>query len=338
MQKENSPAAQQMGKGIHDMEGADAESMIPTSQMPPEFLLAANSFGANQRQEERNASTSAEGRETRIAAANNRRPELPNGMEFHPEFPYAIKITAHQGWSMSDVALQLYGTRTKSDQVTLLGRSQAAGPAAHRDPLPRNTWVRVQFEAMTLPWKRVVYSLLRINNRASWGAEQNREHGNGYDYQPYSNPATELHSITLHHAGNGNHPNTRSIQRMHMHEMDKADIGYHYVIDLQGNIHEGRDVNVRGSHVDGANTGAIGILWLADFVPGPLFDGNDEMTDAMLASTRRLIGHLMGRFPSVVRLGGHQEFSNSECPGPIGMRAVRSLRSEFGLHQPIKVD
>ena len=327
-----------MSMGMNDMEGIDAESMIPSSQPPPEFLLAASSYGNNQRQEERNANPASEGGETRIAAANNRRPQLPNGMEFHPDYPYAVKITAHQGWSMADVALQMYGTRSKANQVSLLFGSQGVGPAEQFTALPRNTWVRVQFEAMTLPWKRVVYSLLRINNRASWGAEQNREHGNGYDYQPYSDPASELHSITLHHAGNGDHADTKSIQHLHMHEMDKADIGYHYVIDLQGNIHEGRDVLVRGSHVDGANTGAIGILWLADFVPGPWLDGNDQMTDAMYASTRRLIGHLMGRFPSVTRLGGHQEFSSSECPGPIGMKAVHSLRSEFNLNQPVKVD
>ena len=33
-----------------------------------------------------------------------------------------------------------------------------------------------------------------------------------------------------------------------------SDIGYHYVIDLQGNVHLGRDVDISGSHVAGYNS------------------------------------------------------------------------------------
>jgi hypothetical protein len=40
------------------------------------------------------------------------------------------------------------------------------------------------------------------------------------------------------------------------------DIGYHFGIDCQGNIYEGRDVRLKGSSVHNFNTGVIGIVLL----------------------------------------------------------------------------
>jgi hypothetical protein len=42
------------------------------------------------------------------------------------------------------------------------------------------------------------------------------------------------------------------------------DIDYHYVIDTDGNIYEGRNIGYRGAHVSrfAGNTGAVGVLWL----------------------------------------------------------------------------
>lgn len=41
-----------------------------------------------------------------------------------------------------------------------------------------------------------------------------------------------------------------------------SDIGYHYVIHLDGTIHEGRDVNLIGAHVEGYNAHSIGICYV----------------------------------------------------------------------------
>ena len=54
-----------------------------------------------------------------------------------------------------------------------------------------------------------------------------------------------------------------------MWERGWTDIGYHFVIDPAGTIYEGRDIRVRGAHVEGANTGKVGLLLLGDFQPDP---------------------------------------------------------------------
>jgi N-acetylmuramoyl-L-alanine amidase len=42
------------------------------------------------------------------------------------------------------------------------------------------------------------------------------------------------------------------------------DIGYHYVVYLDGSIHNGRDVELVGAHTKGHNTGSIGFVMLAE--------------------------------------------------------------------------
>ena len=36
-----------------------------------------------------------------------------------------------------------------------------------------------------------------------------------------------------------------------------SDVGYHYIVHLDGSISYGRDINKRGAHVKGHNTGSI---------------------------------------------------------------------------------
>ena len=42
-------------------------------------------------------------------------------------------------------------------------------------------------------------------------------------------------------------------------------VSYHYAVDCQGIIYEALDIRKKGSHIEGGNTGVIGIVFLADF-------------------------------------------------------------------------
>lgn len=42
-------------------------------------------------------------------------------------------------------------------------------------------------------------------------------------------------------------------------------LSYHYAIDCQGAILRGVDIRYKGAHIEGGNTGVIGIVFLADF-------------------------------------------------------------------------
>ena len=52
---------------------------------------------------------------------------------------------------------------------------------------------------------------------------------------------------------------TETIKDWHVNGNHWKDIGYHYVIELDGSIHKGRDENVIGAHCSGQNANSIGI-------------------------------------------------------------------------------
>ena len=94
-------------------------------------------------------------------------------------------------------------------------------------------------------------------------------------------------------------------------------IGYHFVIDLDGTIEQGRPINQEGAHVKGHNKRSIGICYIG----GVSSDGRpaDTRTQAQKESLCRLIWRL-----SVVALRngfglpqvlGHHDLNNKkDCP------------------------
>jgi N-acetylmuramoyl-L-alanine amidase len=91
-----------------------------------------------------------------------------------------------------------------------------------------------------------------------------------------------------------------------------SDIGYHYIIELDGSINMGRDVSLIGAHTLGENKGSIGIC----YVGGMNIDmtkPEDTRTDEQKEALRCLITDLKGRFKSIF-VHGHYEFSAKACP------------------------
>jgi N-acetylmuramoyl-L-alanine amidase len=89
-------------------------------------------------------------------------------------------------------------------------------------------------------------------------------------------------------------------------------IGYHYVIYLDGSVHQGRPIAEIGAHCLGQNNHSIGVC----YVGGLAKDGKsakDTRTDAQKASLVKLITELRRQFP-LATLHGHREFANKDCP------------------------
>ena len=90
-----------------------------------------------------------------------------------------------------------------------------------------------------------------------------------------------------------------------------SDIGYHYVIDINGNLQEGRPLTRAGAHVRGYNKGSIGIAYVGGV------DANlkpkDTRTEDQKGRLKALILDLMDEYPEAT-LHGHNEFSNKACP------------------------
>lgn len=161
----------------------------------------------------------------------------------------------------------------------------------------------------------------RTEQRYDPSSEEGREGYAPYaELKPGSSLAEILDTVVIHHEGNTATHDVKQIQEQHMAENGWYDIGYHYIVAADGTIYEGRDIGVRGRHVEGANTGKVGVLLLGDFERHK-WDRhnwwdfqNDRPTAAQLESTRRLIRWLDSEY-RITEVTGHNDFKDTECPG-----------------------
>lgn len=105
---------------------------------------------------------------------------------------------------------------------------------------------------------------------------------------------------------------TETIKDWHINGNHWKDIGYHYVIELDGSIHKGRDENVIGAHCSGQNANSIGIC----YVGGVAKDGKtpkDTRTEAQKQSLLKLLKELKAKYPNAT-IHGHREFAAKACP------------------------
>lgn len=91
-----------------------------------------------------------------------------------------------------------------------------------------------------------------------------------------------------------------------------SDIGYHYVVYLDGSIHEGRSVDLVGAHVSGHNTHSIGVVYVGGrSASGVLKDTRTELQKVGLLS---LLTDLKALYPQA-KIYGHRDFDKSKaCP------------------------
>lgn len=88
-----------------------------------------------------------------------------------------------------------------------------------------------------------------------------------------------------------------------------SDIGYHYLIDWEGRVLQGRPVDLLGAHTDDNNEGSIGIALMGAFE-------QQHATAAQLEALRALaawLTHLYG-IPATKVLG-HHDYNATACPG-----------------------
>lgn len=91
------------------------------------------------------------------------------------------------------------------------------------------------------------------------------------------------------------------------------DIGYHWVVLLDGTVKPGRPEAEIGSHVAGHNTGTLGVV----YVGGLAVDGKtakDTRTPAQHAALLAHVKALIARYPTVKKVTGHNQYANKACP------------------------
>ena len=91
-----------------------------------------------------------------------------------------------------------------------------------------------------------------------------------------------------------------------------AQIGYHYVIYLDGSVHKGRPIELVGAHCQGHNTNSIGICYIGGLATDnktPKDTRTPEQKQAML----NLLKELRAKFPTAT-IRGHRDFAAKACP------------------------
>ena len=102
-----------------------------------------------------------------------------------------------------------------------------------------------------------------------------------------------------------------AIRRMHIRERGWSDIGYHYVVYLDGTIHEGRNVNISGAHCTGHNTHSIGVVYVGGLDRSGR--AKDTRTEAQKAGLLKLLKDLKKLYPKAT-IHGHREYARKDCP------------------------
>ena len=90
------------------------------------------------------------------------------------------------------------------------------------------------------------------------------------------------------------------------------DIGYHFYIDLYGEIHKGRDISKIGAHCKGHNRNSIGICYCG----GVEADGKTPKDTRTTDQRRALVAvlrTLKAMYPNAV-IHSHNDFANKACP------------------------
>ena len=122
----------------------------------------------------------------------------------------------------------------------------------------------------------------------------------------------EIDDIIIHCTATrkNRHHTVEDIRKWHL-ERGFDDIGYHYVIYLDGTVHVGRPIEVVGAHAYGHNLRSIGICYVGGL------DRRDRPANTLNKAQERslvtLIKVLKSIFPQA-GLHGHNDYSEKECP------------------------
>lgn len=184
----------------------------------------------------------------------------------------------------------------------------------------------VVVQAPPEPTPAPVQAGIQVIPRTAWTRGQPR--------WQYSKPMRGVTRITVHHDANNavglsgasavTH-RLNSIRDAHLRRGNTwVDIGYHYIIDPDGRVWEGRPIAVEGAHVADTNDHNLGVMLLGNFEQHRPTPAQFDMLDRFLADQMRL--HRVG----LGRVYTHQELKPTECPGRNLQGYMRQTRASRG--------
>lgn len=121
----------------------------------------------------------------------------------------------------------------------------------------------------------------------------------------------EINKIIIHctDTPEGREVSVDEIRRWHVEERGWSDIGYHFVIELDGSIKIGRSIERSGAHTKGHNSKSIGVAYVGGA------NNEDTRTKEQKQALKSLIETLNGIYPGTRNnVFGHRDFSEKFCP------------------------
>ena len=117
----------------------------------------------------------------------------------------------------------------------------------------------------------------------------------------------EINKIIVHCSASDNpaHDNIDTIRQWHV-ERGFHGIGYHYFIDSQGKVFDGRPLEDKGAHCEGQNFDSIGIC----------LHGEHAFNDRQFKALYRIVNNLCDAFSLTLKdVFSHNHFNNKKtCP------------------------
>lgn len=166
-----------------------------------------------------------------------------------------------------------------------------------------------------------------IKDYKEWSSKEYEEN----KFELINNTTTEVDSIIIHHTyipdskyieKYGFKYTLQIIQKSHINR-GFDDIGYHYLIDLYGNIYKGRENIHKGAHCV-PNSGKLGVALIID-------GNNEDMTISMYDSLLLLLTKLVLEYNlnPINDIYGHKDFNNTECPGSNIYKIIKLLKKRI---------
>lgn len=107
-----------------------------------------------------------------------------------------------------------------------------------------------------------------------------------------------------------------------------SDIGYHYVIKLDGTIEAGRPVDRVGAHTKGHNEDSVGVCYIGGLKDGKPFDTMSEIQEIAFIELVFSLRNVFGWMP----IHGHNEFAAKACPSFNVQVKYKFLNLNNGIH------
>jgi len=121
----------------------------------------------------------------------------------------------------------------------------------------------------------------------------------------------EINHIIIHCAATpeGRAVTAEEIKQWHL-DKGWSDIGYHYVIELDGSVKLGRPLDREGAHTIGRNHDSIGICYVGGVDKD--MNAKDTRTQPQLVAMRSLLIKIIRMYDA--KISGHNQHYNKACP------------------------